>query len=568
MEKFLNYWKTDKRYMLALKIVLMGLLPLAACLLYCARQGYGIGDVYLPGSEWNDELFYFKQVEAIVNYGFPQGYFGFNESHALKLSFAAWSPVLVFPWVIWGLLFGWNLLTPIWCNIFLLTLARVIFVWLVRPTWKQLGILTLLFLLYTPFVRYMLSGMPEIICFSMLIVFYSITVSYLRKNTGWKLALLFVLAGLMTLMRPYLLLFLVLPAVLWVMKSKWKGLIGSAAVVGVVLGIYALIKHYLGAEYFAPLFFTDWVTAFFEQGLFGGLRHFCGKLYWNGLDFVRHMKGGLLVGLASGAFFWGYLAVAAVLILQSVIDFRNLRKKGVIGKLRFRRKGVGSEVQKERAMEVHVGAEENNLLTMFIVELHLAFSFVGMLFALLLMYKLTEGSKHLLTFMAVGVFVISLMKTRFYKKPAFIGVVFAYFYIFMALDPYDYQVPFAEDTRVEQVEQWQEIYAENLQMTDEDVPNYENAIIWVFSDTVNAESDVTTDTDGLPKVINTKWQLFYGLPEGFGISCCMPDYVLEHLDELQCRYLAAVAGGEIDERCTESGWVEIARDDDLVVYRR
>lgn len=539
MEKFLTYWKTDKRYMLALKIVLMGLLPLAACLLYCARQGFGIGDVYLPGSEWNDELFYFKQVEAIVNYGFPQGYFGFNESHALKLSFAAWSPVLVWPWVIWGLLFGWNLLTPIWCNIFLLTLTMVIFVWLVCPTWKQLGILTLLFLLYTPFVRYMLSGMPEIICFSMLIVFYSITISYLRKNTGGKLALLFVLAGLMTLMRPYLLLFLVLPAVLWVMKSKWKGLIGSAAVVGVVLGIYALIKHYLGAEYFAPLFFTDWVTAFFEQGLFGGLRHFCGKLYWNGLDFVRHMRSGLLDGLASGAFFWGYLAVAAVLILQSVVDFRALRKE-----------------------------KNKEVLAMFIVELHLAFSFVGMLFALLLMYKLTEGSKHLLTFMAVGVFIISLMKTKFYKKPAFIGLVFAYFYIFMALDPYDYQVPFAEDARVAQVEHWQEIYAENLQMTDDNVPNYENAIIWVFSDTVNAESSETADTDGVPEAINTKWQLLYGLPEGFGISCCMPDYVLEHLDELQCRYLATVSGGEIDARCTESGWVEIARDDDLVVYRR
>ena len=537
MEKFLNYWKTDKRYMLALKIVLMGLLPLAAGLLYCARQGYGIGDVYLPGSEWNDELFYFKQVEAIVNYGFPQGYFGFNESHALKLSFAAWSPVLVWPWVLWGLIFGWNLMTPIWCNIFLLTLAMVIFVWLVRPTWKQLGILTLLFLLYTPFVRYMLSGMPEIICFSMLIVFYSIAISYLRKNSGGKLALLFVLAGLMTLMRPYLLLFLVLPAVLWVMKSKWKGLIGSGVVVGVVLAVYAMIKHYLGAEYFAPLFFTDWITAFFEQGLFGGLRYFCSKLYWNGLDFIRHMKGGLLAGLASGAFFWGYLAVAAVLLLQSVIDFRTLRKE-----------------------------KNKDLLAMFIVELHLAFSFVGMLFALLLMYKLTEGSKHLLTFMAVGVFVISLMKTKFYKKPAFIGLVFAYFYIFMALDPYDYQVPFAETDRVAQVEQWQEIYAGNLEMTDEDVPNYENAIIWVFSDTVNAESDDAADTDGVPKVINTKWQLFYGLPKGFGISCCMPEFVMEHLDDLQCRYLGTVAGGEIDARCAETGWAEIARDEDFVVY--
>ena len=212
--------------------------------------------------------------------------------------------------------------------------------------------------------------------------------------------------------------------------------------------------------------------------------------------------------------------------------------------------------------------KNKDLLAMFIVELHLAFSFVGMLFALLLMYKLTEGSKHLLTFMAVGVFIISMMKTKFYKKPAFIGLVFAYFYIVMALDPYDYQVPFAEAERVAQVEQWQEIYAENLEMTDQDVPNYENAIIWVFSDTVNGESNETADTDGVPQVINTKWQLYYGLPEGFGISCCMPDYVLEHLDELQCRYLGTVAGGEIDERCAQSGWVEIGRDRDLVVYEK
>ena len=91
----------------------MGVLPLLCCLVYCAFQGRGIGQVYLPNSEWNDELFYFKQVESIVNFGYPQGYFGFNESHALKLSFAAWSPVLVFPWILWGLLFGWNLMSPI-----------------------------------------------------------------------------------------------------------------------------------------------------------------------------------------------------------------------------------------------------------------------------------------------------------------------------------------------------------------------------------------------------------------------------------------------------------------------
>ena len=96
-EQFTDWWKQDKRYLTLVKAVLMALLPVVCCLVRTAAEGRSIGQVYLPSSEWNDELFYFKQVESIVKYGFPRGYFGFNESHALQLSFAAWSPVLVFP---------------------------------------------------------------------------------------------------------------------------------------------------------------------------------------------------------------------------------------------------------------------------------------------------------------------------------------------------------------------------------------------------------------------------------------------------------------------------------------
>ena len=282
MNKFLEFWKRDGRYVTLIKAVLLALLPVLCSAVRCAVDQRGIGDVYLPACEWNDELFYFKQVEGMIHYGYPLGYFGFNESHALKLSFAAWSPVLVFPWILWGLLFGWNLLSPIFCNLVLLTGACILFVWLAKPTWKQLGILSLLFCLYTPFSRYILSGMPEIICFSMLIVFYSLAVNYLNRERVWKLVILFVMAGVMTLMRPYLLLFLLLPAYLWIRRARWKGALGSAAVIAVVLAAYIWIKHYLGAEYFAPLFFTDWAEAFFRQGLFGGIRFTLGKLYYMG----------------------------------------------------------------------------------------------------------------------------------------------------------------------------------------------------------------------------------------------------------------------------------------------
>ena len=75
------------------KAALMALVPLVVCAVTCAVQGYAIWDAYIPASEWNDELFYYKQVEGMVKYGYPYGYFGFNESHARVLSFAAWSPV-------------------------------------------------------------------------------------------------------------------------------------------------------------------------------------------------------------------------------------------------------------------------------------------------------------------------------------------------------------------------------------------------------------------------------------------------------------------------------------------
>ena len=542
MDKILNWLRQDRRYITLIKSGLLAVLPVLCCMVYCAAQGKTIGQVYLPGSEWNDELFYFKQVEGIVNYGFPQGYFGFNESHALKLSFAAWSPVLVFPWILWGLLFGWNLMSPILCNIALMTICCFLFGWLVKPAWRQLGVLALLFVLYTPFVRYMLSGMPEVICFSSLILFYGLAINYLNRDKTWKLILLFLLSGVMTLMRPYLMLFLLLPVFFWVKKSRLKGAVGSALVLGLVLGLYACIKYYLGAAYFDPLFFTDWVEAFFDRGLFGGIHFTLGKLYYMGLNFMRHTIQGFRSGLASGAFFGGYLVMMGILLFQSIRDFVVFR--------RLRKADVSVEASK-RDDSLYL----KELGKRLVIEVHMALCFVAMLFALLLMYKLTEGSKHLLTFMAAGIFVIALMETRFLKKAVLMGVIFAYLYSYMAVDPYDYQVPFVTEERSSQVQAWKGAFSQNMQLVKKDVPNYGNDVLWAFSDVTENGS------------VNTAWQLLYGLPEGFGISCCKVDYVLQNIASLKCRYLVSPAGGEIDSLCREAGYREIWGDETMVLYQ-
>ena len=524
MDKFVAWWKQDKRYVTFIKSVLLALLPVMCCLVYCAGQGRTLGQVYLPGSEWNDELFYYKQVEGIIQFGYPQGYFGFNESHALKLSFAAWSPVLVFPWVLWGLVFGWNLMSPIVCNIVLMTLGCFLFVWLVKPDWKQLGILSLLFCLFRLFVRYMLSGMPEIICFVMLILFYGLAINYLKRDKAWKLVLLLVIGSVMTLMRPYLLLFLLLPMYLWIRRNRRKGLLGSILVMFLTVLLYVCIKHYLGAEYFAPLFFTDWITAFFENGIFGGLHFMLVKLYYMGASFSQNVAESFSSGIAMGAFFSGYLITLFILLYQSIADY-----------LKYRRDKI-----------------ENKLL---IIEVHLLFSFVAMLFALLLMYKLEEGSKHLLTFIAAGIFVISLMETKFFKKPMLLGVAFAFFYSYKAVSAYDYQVPFVTEERQVQLENWTSALSEMLSLSDGAAPSFDNVVIWVFNDEV--DDDVR---------VRTAWQMLYGLPKGFGISCCEQEYVIENFESLQSRYLLTLSGGQIDLLCREAEYRELYRDEDTVFY--
>ena len=539
-ERFVDWWKQDKRYITLLKAVLMALLPVVCCLVRTAGEGRSIGQVYLPSSEWNDELFYFKQVEGIVNYGFPQGYFGFNESHALQLSFAAWSPVLVFPWILWGLFFGWNLMSPVICNIVLLTITMFVFVWLVKPTWKQMGVLTVLFSLYSLFVRYMLSGMPEVICFSLLILFYGLAMSYLKKESRGRLTAMFVISVLLTLMRPYMLLFLALACYFWIRRSKKAGWIGSVLVVAATGIVYALIKHFLGAEYFTPLFYTDWITTFFTDGIGAGFRNFFGTLHWKGLEFVRHCVAGVKNGLASGAFFDGYLVVLLILLVQSFLDFRKLRRA-------------------KRAERTVMEPEDKNvreLQNQLTIEVHFALSLIAMLFAHLLMYKMVEGSKHFLTFIAAGIFIVSMLETKYYKKAVLLGAAFLYLYSYKAVEPYDYQIPYVTEERQAQVEYWQQIFSENLTLDTEQVPNYGNVVIWTFGD----------DTPNGNR--NLQWQLLYSVPKGFGISCCEREYITGHLAELQSRYLATVSGGTIDELCRTEGYEEIGRDTDMVLYRR
>ncbi len=497
---------------------LMAMVPVLCCIVTCAIDGKSIFDVYIPASTWNDELYYYKLTEAVLEHGYPQGYYGFNESHALKLSFAAWSPVLLLPWVIWGFLFGWNFLSPILCNLAMISIAVFLFTYLAKPKKWQMLAMTVMLSVFTPMVRYTFACMPEITCFFLIIVFLGLAVSYCEKETVGKIVGMFILSSLATLMRPYFILFMLLPGYYWFKKHKVAGSLGTIGIIGVTGAVYAAIKYYLGAEYFTDLFNTDWVTKFFTDGIFAGIKFVLYKLYHVGINFFQMLGESFISGLPAGALFAAFLMIFILIIVTA----------------------FGKWKRKEKDVSVYV---------------HFAFCTFGMWIALLLMYKMTEGSKHLSAFIITGILLLSLVDVKQFWKWIVTAVLCGFLFIFMAKEPINYEIPYKTDELENQLLVLEEELKENLVMSDV-VPSFENTVMWVFSDEV----------DGTERQLD--WQQLYVFPDEYGINIGYRGYIIYKFDSLQSRYIATLPGGTIDAMLQEAGAEVMAENEKIIIYKR
>ena len=507
-----------QKYKRVLTAFLMALVPIACCIVTCAIDGKSVGDVYIPSSTWNDGLYYYKLVEAILEHGFPGGYYGYNESHALALSFGAWSPVLLLPWVIWGAIFGWSLMSPVICNIVLMSLAVFIFTYLVKPRKWQLVSLAAMLAVFTPMVRYMFSCMPEIICFFFMLVFLGLAISYCEKETKLKLVLMFVISAFVTLMRPYFILFVLLPGYYWFKKHKVAGVAGTLGIMGVTGVVYLTLDHFFAAEYFVDIFETEWVSKFFSDGIFEGIKYSLYKIFSVGKQFFAMFIESFISGLPAGALFVAYILL---FVLVGVCAFTKWRKK-------------------DKDVSVYV------LYT---------FCTFAMWMALLLMYNMTDGSKHLSAFIIMGIFLLSIIDEKYFWKWIVTTGLCAFLFIAMAKEPVNYDVPYKTAELEQDLNNLHEELEENMVFTKK-TPSYENTLIWVFSDTVNGEDTMLY------------WQMLYAVPHEYGINLCYGDFVYENLDTLKSRYVATVPGGRIALALEESGAKVLSDNGKIMIYQR
>ena len=502
-----------------IKCAIAFLFPTFLCFFYCALRGITFSDLYLPNSSNNDTLFYYKLVESVVKCGIPRGYFGFNESHALVGTFAAWSPLIILPWALFGFIFGWGYSSVFICNIIFFSIALTLFVFLTDIDFRNLVFLLFFFVLFSSLPIHMLNALPETCIVSIALVYIALAIRLCNKEyKTLYVVILYILASYLTLLRPYMVLFFAVPLYFGI-KEKKKAAIILPSVLGVSsLVLYFAIGHFFTGEYFTPLFDMGIVKMILQGRVV--------EAFWSSVYVFRDIIKGIFEYI-TGAFSYGltagtqYMLFILVCIASSILIFDK----------------------KEKKMRILYA-----LLSIFSLALMFAIIFF--------LQKTNEGGRHVWVIAIVEMAAIACSNWNV-KNIIIKSVIAIFLLIFIlrgSLVPTDYDIPIKNVDTQKNVEEWKELFAEK-NVTLVETIGYDNTLIWVF-----------IDYDDTTQVVTDYSELF-ALPKGMGISCCYPDYVIENFDNLKSKYLITYSGGKVDLLCCENEKEELARNRKVVLYR-
>lgn len=191
---------------------------------------------------WYDEMMYYKQLESIATFGGPQGYFGYDGSHALIGGFGAWVPIMLYIASPFYMLFGEKGVYLFNCLIIILAFAFLYYANR-NLSLKKLFILTLP-VISVLIIRYAFSGMFESFFSACTIVVFA---CYLRKNKQTYYMIGLCMIALLTMHRPYLAL-LFIPFCIDLKKFNKKDVLISILGMIVSILLYFVIVHYFCAS--------------------------------------------------------------------------------------------------------------------------------------------------------------------------------------------------------------------------------------------------------------------------------------------------------------------------------
>ena len=206
----------------------------------------------VPGLMWNDEAAYYQLIKSYTEYISPAGYWGFNGNHAILGTGGAWSPAIIWPYVIFAHIVPLSKGFVYFVNLFYITLANIIFYFCVKPDTKQSIKLALAQAGSAVFILYLSVNMSEMFRYAIVIVlaglFYQI---YFRTSTK---IVKYVVTPLLIIGATQVYIFFAFCVPIYVFgimkQSKlWKKLVVSVIALGVeALGSYYLL-HLISSNY-------------------------------------------------------------------------------------------------------------------------------------------------------------------------------------------------------------------------------------------------------------------------------------------------------------------------------
>ena len=205
-------------------------------------------DVWMAPNIDNDEVIYNRQVVSVITHGGPQGYFGYQETHADIGRYSTWGPFLIWVYAIPAFFFGAGVNTVFWCNIAFLTVGISLFAWAVRmKVWQQLVAAAAVFFVWIP-VEASFGGSSEALHYALAFTIVGASVALCRQfSCGW-LAVAVIACTLETIFRPYALVFWVFPlAALWRRGKGSRLFCVGAGIVSFAVALFSMTK--LSAPY-------------------------------------------------------------------------------------------------------------------------------------------------------------------------------------------------------------------------------------------------------------------------------------------------------------------------------
>ena len=293
------------------------------------RDGKTINDIEIYLGGWSDEITYYKQIEGMVEYGLPRGFFGYDQSRAVYGPFGVWGIFPLLPYYLIGSVAGFGYCTMMYVNIFMCMMALFVFVWLIRPNKRTMLTAGLVWILYYELNRYVLSAVVEALFIAAMIIIFSLGCYLLsdkvrssaERDFCWKkdcaaIVVVVVLICYISVCRPYYSVLFLIP---FLALARHRKRLGCVLIVGVAVA--NLVLFFVNYRFFCSKYYAD----ILDTDTLGGenfLQEMWNRLLTGIADIAKMMWYAIRYADGPGwyyfAFFLGIAGVTAGLILAKL----------------------------------------------------------------------------------------------------------------------------------------------------------------------------------------------------------------------------------------------------------